>query len=480
MERRAKIIATIGPASQEESTLEQMILAGMDVARLNFSHGEHATHAAWAARLRALARRLGRPLAILQDLQGPKIRVGRLPQPLTLTAGQQVWLYPQEKGIPESLDSLVSIPVDFPELFAAARPRDRILLDDGRLELRVESLAEDGLRAQVVTGGILSSHKGINLPGVPLDIPAFTEKDALDLAFGLSLEVEAVAVSFVRRAEDVLQVRQAIATHAPAHRPLVIAKLERPEALEHLDAILEAADGVMVARGDLGVEMSPEDVPGVQKRIVRAANCKGKLVITATQMLESMIHNPLPTRAEASDVANAIFDGTDAVMLSGETAVGKYPLQALQMMDRIVRQAEANFLEWGRKGQWEVDRWDDALAVTRAACDLAEDRDVTAVAVFTRGGRSAWLMARARPRVPILAFTSEDFVYRQLALAWGVEAHMVPFVKTVDEMVGCIETALRASGRVQAGQQVVLVCGYPVGELRPPNMALLHTVHGEA
>lgn len=459
--------------------LERMMLAGMDVARLNFSHGDHTTHAQWASRLRAVSARLGRPLAILQDLQGPKIRVGSLPQPLTLPVGQNVWLYPEgsKATVPDA--ALPAIPVDFIELFAAVQAGDRILLDDGRLALRVEKVEPDGIAARVETGGVLSSHKGINLPGIALDIPAFTEKDADDLAFGLSLGMEAVAISFVRRSEDVLQVRQAIVEHAPRHRPMVIAKLERPEALDHLDAILEAADGVMVARGDLGVEMSPEDVPSVQKRIVREANRKGKLVITATQMLESMIHNPLPTRAEASDVANAIFDGADAVMLSGETAVGKYPLEAVQMMNRIICQAESDFNEWGRKGEWTVDKWDDALAVTRAACELAEDRDVTAIAVFTRGGRSAWLMARARPRVPVLAFTSEEFVYRQLALAWGVEARMVPFVNTVDEMVVCIEKALRSSGRVQAGQQVVLVCGYPVGELRPPNMALLHTIqHG--
>ncbi len=476
MGRRAKIIATIGPACQDEATLERMILAGMDVARLNFSHGDHDTHATWASRLRSIAARLGRPLAILQDLQGPKIRVGSLPHPLALAAGQEIALYPAGSKAVAFAEVSPSIPVDFAELFNAVRPGDRILLDDGRVALRVEQTRPDGISARVEIGGMLSSHKGINLPGITLDIPAFTEKDAADLAFALSLDIEAVAISFVRRPEDVLQVRQAIAESAPRQPPMVIAKLERPEALDHLDAILEVADGVMVARGDLGVEMSPEDVPGVQKRVVRAANRKGKVVITATQMLESMIHNPLPTRAETSDVANAIFDGADAVMLSGETAVGKYPLQAVQMMDRIICQAEADFNEWGRKREWVVDAWDDALAVTRAACELAEDRDVTAIAVFTRGGRSAWLMARARPRVPVLAFTSEKSIYRQLALAWGVEAHMVPFVNTVDEMVICIENALRASGRVQAGQQVVLVCGYPVGELRPPNMALLHTI----
>ena len=256
----------------------------------------------------------------------------------------------------------------------------------------------------------------------------------------------------------------------------MIAKLERPEALDNLEAILDVVDGVMVARGDLGVEMAPEDVPGAQKRIIQAANRKGKLVITATQMLESMIHNPLPTRAEASDVANAVFDGTDAVMLSAETAAGEYPVEAVTLMDRIVRQAEAGFRSWGHIQDIESSEHDDAVALTRAARELAHDQDVAAVAVFTRLGRSALLMAKSRPRVPILAFTPEERTYRRLALAWGVQPHIVPFVDTVEEMFHCVETALRESGMVKAGQQVVLVCGFPIGEMRPPNMVLLHTL----
>jgi pyruvate kinase len=246
--------------------------------------------------------------------------------------------------------------------------------------------------------------------------------------------------------------------------------------LENLEAILEVVDGVMVARGDLGVEMAPEDVPGAQKRIIQAANRRGKLVITATQKLESMIHNPLPTRAEASDVANAVFDGTDAVMLSEETAVGDYPVEAVTLMDRIVRQAEAGFESWGHNQDIETNDHDDAVAVTRAARELAHDQDVAAVAVFTRLGRSALLMAKSRPRVPILAFTSEVRTYRRLALAWGVEPRIVPFVDTVEAMFHCVETALRDSGTVKPGQQVVLVCGFPILEMRQPNMVLLHTL----
>jgi pyruvate kinase len=492
MERKVKIVATIGPASQDDAVLERLIQAGMDMARLNFSHGTQAEHAARTSSLRRLAGRLGTALAILQDLQGPKIRVGVLPAPLMLTAGQTVELYPQEDALrfthygslksyhhasrvthPASRDA---IPVDFPELFQSVSPGNHILMDDGHLELIVQQADGKTVTAQVKTGGVLSSHKGINLPGIQLDIPSFTEKDAQDLAFGLSLGVDAVAVSFVRSAQDVIQVRQAIEKLSPHNLPILVAKLERPEALDDLEGILNVADGVMVARGDLGVEMSPEDVPGAQKRIIQAANRRGKLVITATQMLESMIHNPLPTRAEASDVANAVFDGTDAVMLSGETAAGEYPVESVAMMDRIVRQAEAGFNEWGHTQIMEASAHDDAAAIAAAARELAHDRDVAAIAVFTRSGRTAALMAKARPCVPILAFTPEPQTYQRLAMMWGVTPYIVPFADTVEEMIAHVETALRASGIVQPGQQVVLISGFPVGAMRPPNMALLHTV----
>ncbi len=476
MYRKVKIVATIGPSSQEDAVVEKLLQAGMDVARLNFSHGTHETHAARISQLLAISKRLGRPLALLQDLQGPKIRVGVLPAPLTLLPGATVVLYPESASQPETTIGQAVIPVDFPQLFDSVQPGNRILLDDGRLALSVRKLLDKQVVAQVKTGGILTSNKGINLPGVLLDIPAFTEKDAEDLEFGLSLGVDFVAISFVRRAEDLEKVRQRIACQAPGECPLLIAKLERPEALDNLEKILDVVDGVMVARGDLGVEMSPEDVPGAQKRIIQAANRKGKLVITATQMLESMIHNPLPTRAEASDVANAVFDGTDAVMLSAETAAGEYPVEAVTLMDRIVHQAEAGFQEWGHIQDMQSNDHDDAVAVTRAARELAHDQDVAAVAVFTRLGRSGLLMAKARPRVPVLAFTSEERTYRRLALAWGVQPFIVPFVNTVEAMFHCVETALHDSEKVKTGQQVVLVCGFPIMEMRQPNMVLLHTL----
>lgn len=476
MYRKVKIVATIGPASQEDAVVEKLLQAGMDVARLNFSHGTHETHAARISQLRTISTRLGRSLALLQDLQGPKIRVGVLPAPMTLAPGSMVVLYPEGGNQPKTSTGQALIPVDFPQLFDSVKPGNRILLDDGKMELSVVKVLEKQVVAEVKTGGTLTSNKGINLPGVMLDIPAFTEKDAEDLEFGLLLGVDFVAISFVRRSEDLQKVRQRLACQAPGECPLLIAKLERPEALDNLEAILDVVDGVMVARGDLGVEMAPEDVPGAQKRIIQTANRKGKLVITATQMLESMIHNPLPTRAEASDVANAVFDGTDAVMLSAETAAGEYPVESVVLMDRIVRQAEAGFGSWGHNQDIESNDHDDAVAVTRAARELAHDQDVAAVAVFTRLGRSGLLMAKARPRAPILAFTSEERTYRRLALAWGVQPRIVPFVDTVEAMFHCVETALRDSEKVKPGQQVVLVCGFPILEMRQPNMLLLHTL----
>lgn len=477
MTRNAKIVATIGPASQNEEVLERLIRAGMNVARMNFSHGTHDEHAARIATIRGISERVGTPVGILQDLQGPKIRVGDLPLPIQLSEGETVQLFASGTTPPDADGQ--KIPVDFRQLFDSCRTSDRLLLDDGRLTLEVVSVKNrDTLTAKVIVGGILSSHKGINLPGVRLRIAGFTEKDEADLAFGISQNVDAVAISFVRTAEDVKKVRYAMQRFSNGKRlPLLIAKLEKPEAIDNLDSILDNVEGVMVARGDLGVELPPERVPALQKLIISKANARAKLVITATQMLESMIMNPLPTRAEASDVANAIFDGTDAVMLSAETASGKYPLEAVQMMDRIVREAESHFGEWGKElGALEGLEKSDAASMARGAQALANDRNVTAVACFTTQGQTAWLMSKIRPRVPIMAFTPEDSTYRRLAFLWGVRPQRVPFANSLEEMLGHVDAALMRSEVVQSGDQVVLVCGFPVGAVRPPNMALLHTV----
>lgn len=473
--RRAKIVATLGPASEREEVLERLIRAGMNIVRLNFSHGTQAEHAARIATVRKVARQLGTTVGILQDLQGPKVRVGNLPQPIHLVEGELIHLYVNGDSPPS--DSKVCIPIDFAALFTSVQPDHRILLDDGRLSLSVLAVSERLLTARVVVGGRLTAHKGINLPGVRLNVPGFTDKDEADLIFGLEQEVDAVAISFVCSAHDIQQVKQVIARRAStSNRPLIIAKLERPEALENLESILEVADGVMVARGDLGVEMPPERVPVLQKHIIHSANSRAKLVITATQMLESMIRNPLPTRAEASDVANAIFDGTDAVMLSGETAIGNYPVDTVQMMDRIVSEAEAHFGEWGtERGKITLDE-SDASSTVLAASELAHDRDVAAVAVFTMQGHTGCLMSKVRPRVPILAFTPLQETCRRLAFLWGVQPQLVPFASTLEEMIRHVDITMIEKRLIQTGQQVVLVCGFPVGAMRPPNMVLLHTV----
>lgn len=476
MTRKAKIVATIGPASQSQATLEELINAGMNVARMNFSHGTHKEHAERIALIRNLSEKLGRAIGIIQDLQGPKIRVGALDEPVQLTEGELITLYVTDTEPPKTQGKL--IPVDFRQLFDAVRTSDRLLLDDGRLTLEVASVLDrNALTAKVIIGGPLSSHKGINLPGVQLRISGFTAKDEADLEFGISQDIDAVAISFVRTADDVKKVRYAMEHFSKGKRlPLLIAKLEKPASIDNLEEILDNVDGVMVARGDLGVELPPERVPALQKHIIRRANARAKLVITATQMLESMITNPLPTRAEASDVANAIFDGTDALMLSAETASGRYPVESVRMMDRIIREAETHFMEWGTEQLVQGFEEGDAASMARAAHALASDKNVTAVTCFTTQGSTAWLMSKIRPRVPIMAFTPDERTYYRMSFMWGIRPQKVAFSYTLEEMLDHVDRELMKGDVVTLGEQVVLVCGFPVGAIRPPNMALLHTV----
>lgn len=477
MNRSAKIVATIGPTSQDEAVLRNLIEAGMNIARLNFSHGSHEDHAQRINLIRKLSREMGTPITILQDLQGPKLRVGKLPpQGVSLKAGQMVNLCQGMDCIVET-DGSVVIPMDVPNLTDAIEPGNRILLDDGNLEMEVVDVSTSRITAKVVLGGVLSSNKGVNLPGAKLVIPGFTEKDEEDLAFGLSQGVDAVAISFVRSAEDIETVRNAILRLSPKMADLpIIAKLERPEAITNLHEILHATDGVMVARGDLGVETSPAEVPITQKRIIHEANLHAVIVITATQMLDSMIHNPRPTRAEASDVANAIFDGTDAVMLSGETASGAYPIESVHMMDMIVREAESHFGEWGHNTTFTERTQDDAVSMTRAACELAHDRNVAAIAVFTQTGRTARLMSKTRPQVPVIGLTPSQRTYQMMNLYWGVTPYLVPFAHTVEDMIKTVEDALLSTASIRQGDQVVILSGFPVGSFRQPNLALLHTI----
>jgi pyruvate kinase len=449
--RRTKIVATLGPATSTPERIGALLHAGVDVVRLNFSHGTHAEHAAVFQTVREQAARLGRAVAIMQDLQGPKIRVGALAGggPLWLTDGQEVAISAEPDVVGH--DGLIS--TTYAHLPYDVRPGDRILLDDGLLELRALGSDPPVVRALVVHGGPLGEHKGINLPGVAVSAPALTNKDAEDLAFGLALGVDYVALSFVRRPEDVARARELM--HAAHHPPVpIIVKLEKPEAIRELDAIVRAADGLMVARGDLAVEMSAEEVPPLQKRIIHKANAAGKPVITATQMLQSMTTSPQPTRAEASDVANAVLDGSDAVMLSGETAVGQYPIETVQAMARICVAAEA--MRPNPKAFPPTHR-SRASALVRAACALADDVEARAIGVFTRSGQSAYLVAQGRPAAPIYAFTADEAVRRRLALYWGVEPYLTSLDGDTDTVIGRVSEELAVRGILARGDLTVIV-----------------------
>lgn len=482
MDRKAKIVATIGPASQDKVILTEMIRSGLDVARLNFSHGTYEEHARNIQLLRDLAHETGKSIAIMQDLQGPKVRIGEVPGgSMPIQVGDKLQIDFSEIYLPPVSSGLPRINIPFPGLQKKLRCGGKVLLDDGNIEFQILEIHDTFILVTVNLGGILSSHKGFNLPGIDLGIPSFTEKDKQDLHFGLDHAVDILAISFVRTADDIHTVRDEIRRYAPNNGNIpIIAKLERPEALDNLHAILNASDGVMVARGDLGVELPPAIVPIAQKRIIREANYYSKPVITATQMLDSMIHNPRPTRAETTDVANAVFDGTDAVMLSGETASGKYPIESIRMMDAIVVEAEKNYKDWAQTGGYpERDSSDDAVAMTRAARELAHDRNVAAIAVFTHSGHTAQLMSKARPRVPIFAFTPSVEAYRRMALYWGVIPVLVPFVSSVESMINTVDDAFIKQNPLLEGEQAVLVSGFPVAHMGKPNLALLHTIGEE-
>jgi pyruvate kinase len=457
--RRTKIVATIGPASSTPETIAQLIDAGMNVARLNFSHGTHEEHAHRITLLRAAAMRAGRPLALLQDLQGPKIRTGDLAnhEPVPLLPGQRFSITTHEiEGSAERVSTTyTALPGD-------VRHGDRILLSDGLIELRVLGASADEVQTEVVYGGMLREHQGINLPGVKVSAPAVTEKDAADLEFGLAHDVDYVAISFVRRAEDVRDIKRRIA--AAGKSTPVIAKIEKPEALEDLKEIVAVCDGIMVARGDLGVEMPAEQVPLVQKRLISAANDAGIPVITATQMLESMIQNPRPTRAEASDVANAILDGTDAVMLSGETANGKFPVEAVRTMARIAEAAEVAIRHPNLTEEpWELtDDGDIANAMSAAACAIVDSLAVKSIVAFTLSGSTARRVARQRPRVPIYAFTPSQQVYQRMSLVWGVLPLLSPFVDRLDNLGDLVVKMLLETGLSTSQDMVVMTGGHPL------------------
>ena len=477
MARNAKIVATIGPASRNETVLRKLFAAGMDVARLNFSHGTHADHEISISLIRSLSQELGKPVAILQDLQGPKLRVGQLPEEgLKLNAGDTVYLSSQLAS--GSIGDGKWIPMEVPDFERSMTRGCRILMDDGKLELQVVRVTTESVEAKVIIGGKLFSRKGVNLPGADLGFSSFTEKDRADLEFGVKQKVDYIALSFVRAARDIILLRESINEIDPAlvETP-IIAKLERPEAIQNLHEILHVTDGVMVARGDLGVETSPSDVPIMQKTIIKEANRHAKLVITATQMLDSMVNSPRPTRAEASDVANAIFDGSDAVMLSAESASGQYPVESVEMMDQIICTAEQHFEEWGFGDHVPIDpTHNSAIAITRAVHEISKDPEIAGIAVFTLSGQTAILMSKTRPRVPILAFTPKESTYQRLSLCWGTSPQLVPFANSVEEMLHHLDARIQEKQLFKPGQQVAVVSGLPVHAMKVANFTLLHRV----
>lgn len=467
--RRTKIIATLGPASASAEMIEKLFRAGADVFRLNFSHGSHEVHAATLAAIRAVEARLGRPIGVLADVQGPKLRVGKFGGGrVTLASGAQFRL-----DLNPTPGDARRVQLPHPEIINAARIGTTLLLDDGKLRLRVIRVREnDHLETEVINGGALSDRKGVNVPDVPLPIPALTVKDRADLDFILPLGIEYIGLSFVQRAEDVAE-----AIEIAAGRALIMVKMEKPQAVENMDAILALADCVMVARGDLGVELPTEEVPLVQKRIVRAARALGKPVVVATQMLESMITAPTPTRAEASDVATAVFDGADCVMLSAETAAGQFPLESVEMMNRIVARVEQDpgwrTLTDAARPEPEAN---SASAIAAAARQVAHTIGAQAIATFSQTGSTTLRVARERPDCPILGLTQTAQAARRMACIWGVHPAVVEEIHSMTEMVSRAAKAALAEGFARPGEEIVVTAGVPFGTPGTTNALRVATV----
>ena len=453
MDRRTKIVATLGPASDSRERLRALLEAGVDAVRFNLSHGTHSEHSEKAWLVREIAADLGRPIALIADLQGPKLRIGELAEPVVLRSGDHITV------CAEGMCTNGELPVAPAVIGDVLAPGHDILIDDGRVRLRVDGVEGGRAACAVVVGGTVTSHKGVNLPGVPLPIPSLTRKDVDDLDWALETGVDFVALSFVRSPADVRDLRALL--EQAGSRAHVIAKIEKKEAVDVLDEILAETDAVMVARGDLGVEIGPALVPLLQKRIIHRALDLGKTVITATQMLETMIHSPEPTRAEASDVANAILDGTSAVMLSGETAVGEYPVEAVAYMDRIACAVEPS-MDYRHELPDAADNPTIGQAMSNAACDLAEALQAKAILVPTFSGRTASAVARLRPRRPIVALTHVDWAMRQLALEWGVTPVLITETGNVEDLWRLAVDAAREAGIVESGDRVVITAGTAV------------------
>ena len=458
---RTKIICTIGPATQSVETMVRLIQAGMDVARLNFSHGLREQHQRVIENLKQASTITGEHVTILQDLGGPKIRTGLLEQKSVELATGDVFTFTAR----DVLGNTKLVSTTYQQLPQDIKTGDTILVDDGKMTFLVESKTETDVICRIVNGGILSEKKGMNLPGVKVSLPSFTEKDAEDLRFGLANDIDYVALSFVRSGEDIRNLQEFLIKEAPKGKRIpIVAKIERGEAVDDKNSIVAASDVIMVARGDLGVELPTEDVPIIQKMVVRLCNEEGVPVIVATQMLESMIENPRPTRAEANDVANAVLDGADAVMLSGETSIGKFPVEAVQMMDRIIKKAEIRYrdhFDIGRSRRTQEFTTYDAIG--RAACVIANEIDAKAIIVITHSGFSAINIARYRPKALILAVTGREKILRRLNLVWGVRGIIVPdFVADTDTAFQRINEELRKLNYVQSGDYVIYTVGLPL------------------
>ncbi|MEX0817661.1 MAG: pyruvate kinase [Gaiellales bacterium] len=466
--RRTKIVCTLGPSSDAPGVLEALVAAGMDAARLNFSHGSHEEHAGRARLLRETQERIGRPLALIADLQGPKVRVGELEAPLELPTGTEVFVAAEPEAHPGD------VPVSPAVLPEVLRPGNEVLIDDGRVRLRVDQVDNGRVRCAVLAGGLVGPHKGVNAPGVTLPLPSLTEKDLLDLEFALGLGIDFVALSFVRSADDSRALRELL--RDAGSTALIIAKIENAQAVAELEEVISASDAVMVARGDLGVEIGPAAVPLVQKRIILSALEHGKPSITATQMLESMIVQPEPSRAEASDVANAILDGTSALMLSGETAVGAYPIEAVRYMDQIACAVEPSLgyrHELARAADEPFPTVGEAMS--NAACDIAEVLGASAILVPTYSGRTASAVARHRPRRPIIAVTHKRHAVQQLALEWGVVPAEIEECRDVEHLWARTLDAARETGIVVPGDRVVITAGTAVNVPGTTNVIKVET-----
>lgn len=472
-DRRTKIVCTIGPSTNTKEKIEQLMLNGMNMARLNFSHGSHEDHKKVIEAIREVSKEHQYGLPILMDLQGPKIRVGQMKDGgQQIETGSEIILTPEDV-----LGDATTIPIDYESLAEDAQVGDTILLDDGLLEFRIIKLDGGLVKAKVIVGGFLKPRKGVNLPNVKMSISSITEKDYADLDFGLEMGVDYVALSFVRRSEDVQEIISKIRAHGS--NAGIIAKIEKPEALEEIEDIIEESDGIMVARGDLGIEVPSEKVPLIQKELIHKARMAGKPVITATQMLESMITNARPTRAESSDVANAVLDGTDAVMLSGESAAGKYPMEAVQTLDKICRNIENSTEHIYQNIEFVKPEWREKQVVeslSYSCIAIADATDAKLISTITHSGTTARRIAKFRPRVPVVAFTESEDVERQLNLVWGVTAIKLDELFDTDTSVKIMENYLKEHDFIKSGQRLVLATGMPVAKRGHTNMLKVSTV----